>query len=141
MIIMEEGKVLMMLEDFKDDNQDLVGRYSQTTRLFFSALFILSFIWLIDIIVTHYWHDFFLWTANFIFVITMFVLYTKPLQVEVSPGRLLIRKKKIDVTRRIKDVKRKSDHVVVIRFNLLYQLDIKGTIEQMDDVMAALNGD
>ena len=70
--------------------------------------------------------------------IILFVLWlylaSRSIKVEIRSGRLYLRNKEIDVTWRIHQVKRQNENMITIRFNFLYQLNIMGDQEQIDQV-------
>lgn len=64
--------------------------------------------------------------------------FSRPVKIQVSCGKLYVGTKGIDVTHRIKTVKRIGD-IVTVRFNVLYQLNVKGSQEELDQLLEQLH--
>ena len=136
MIDIERGIVVL----FSDESSEITlsGRYSRTIQVYFVSIIACEFLALIIMIVSHDWQEWYLFFPLIILLVPMFMLYSKQITVVVESERLFIREKKIDVTQRIKTVKRKADNTVTVRFNILYQLNVTGSPEQIDNIIEQL---
>lgn len=116
----------------------LSGRYSRTIQIYLLCDLALSIGWILVMAINHDWHEWYLFLPVPILTIPMLTLYSKTIAVKVYSKRLYIRDSKIDVTNKIKNITRQTDCSVIIRFNFLYQLNVKGSPEQIGYLMEQL---
>jgi Na+/melibiose symporter-like transporter len=108
-----------------DTTIKLTGKYSRTIQIFWSLLITVFAVVLITTLTSGNSQEWFVCVVvvYLIISVSMVALYAKSIHVEVCSGRLYIRQKRIDVTNRIKTVKRRSHNMATVRFNMLYQLN------------------
>ncbi|WP_281759505.1 hypothetical protein [Alicyclobacillus hesperidum] len=126
-----------MKEDWHSASE-LSGRYSWTIQIYLLCDISLSVGWLLFMVISHDWRDWYLFLAPLIITIPMLFLYSKPVAVSVHSQRLYIRHNKIDVTQRVKTVERQTERSAIIRFNFLYQLHVTGSPEQIGHLLEQL---
>ena len=115
----------------------LTGKYTRTIKIYW-----LCFITFYEALVTtmginHDWLEWYLFLSEVFVMLGVLILpnqYSKPFKVEVRSGWLYLRNKRIDVTRRIHQIKHQNENMITIRFNFLYQLNVMGDREQIDQV-------
>ena len=118
----------------EDIGIELTGKYTRMIRIYLICLLAVILTYAIEMIIKHHWQEWYLFVPALILMLIWLPLYSKPIKVEVRSGRLYLRNKEIDVTWRIHQVKRQNENMITIRFNFLYQLNIMGDQEQIDQV-------
>lgn len=119
----------------------LTGRYSRSIKIYFFTIAAILFVLFVSNLLSGsvQWQDVLFFIVYFLFALLLYFLYAKPIRVEFSYGRVYIRKKPIDVTRRVKSITRLSESTLRIKFNILYQLNVEGTKEQLDFILEDFN--
>ena len=115
----------------------LIGEYTRTIRIYWLCFITFHVAMVMIMVINHNWLEWYLFLPEvFIMlgVLRLLYLYSKPIKVEVRSGRLYQGNKGIEVTRRIHQIKRKNENMITVRFNFLYQLNVMGNWEQIDQV-------
>lgn len=116
----------------------LSGRYSRSIQIYLSGIIAFELVMSISMMISHSWQEWYLFLPPFILLLPMLVLYLKPITVVVDSGRLYIRDKRIDVTQKIKTVQLRDENLATVRFNILYQLNVKGSSAQISSIVKQL---